>query len=85
MLGIVDAIVTRDGAYLFAACNIDDTFVMFSRNTETGALTYPGFEKDGVDGVDGLDAALGITQSPCGNFIFTLSYFDKMVACFRLN
>ena len=34
---------------------LDDAVSWYERNASTGALTYGGMLKDGVDGVDGLD------------------------------
>ena len=38
----------------------DDAVSWYERNASTGALTFGGMLKDGVNGVDGLDGARGV-------------------------
>ena len=46
-----------DGKHAYVAAYFDDAVSWYERNASTGALTYGGMLKDGVDGVDGLDGA----------------------------
>ena len=58
------------------------TFVMFSRNLLTGALTYVEMQKDGVNGVDGLRRVRSVTVSHDGKHVYTASLDDDAVAVF---
>ena len=43
---------------------------LVERNASTGALTYGGMLKDGVNGVDGLDGAQGLSLSSDGKHAY---------------
>ena len=58
----------------------DDAVSWYERNASTGALTYGGVLKDGVDGVDGLSTAFGVDLSPDGNHAYVTGYFDNAVS-----
>ena len=49
--------LSSDGNHAYVAASIDDAVSWYERNASTGALTYGGVLKDGVNGVDGLDGA----------------------------
>ena len=49
--------LSSDGNHAYVDGINDDAVSWYERNASTGALTYGGMLKDGVDGVDGLDGA----------------------------
>ena len=52
--------LSSDGNHAYVTGQSDDAVSWCERNATTGALTYGGMLKDGVDGVDGLDGAFGV-------------------------
>ena len=55
--------LSSDGNHAYVTGAGDDAVSWYERNASTGALTYGGMLKDGVNGVDGLDGALSVTLS----------------------
>ena len=49
--------LSLDGKHAYVAAYNDDAVSWYERNASTGALTFGGVLKDGVNGVDGLDGA----------------------------
>ena len=50
--------LSSDGNYAYVTGAYDDAVSWFERNATTGALSYLGILKDGVNGVDALDGAM---------------------------
>ena len=63
----------------------DDAVSWYERNASTGALTYGGMLKDGVDGVDGLDGANSVTLSSDGNHAYVTGNYDDAVSWYERN
>ena len=63
----------------------DDAVSWYDRNTSTGALTYGGMLKDGVDGVDGLNGAFSVTLSSDGNHAYVTGSSDDAVSWYERN
>ena len=55
--------LSSDGNHAYVTGGIDDAVSWYERNASTGALTYGGVLKDGVNGVDGLNGASEVTLS----------------------
>ena len=62
--------LSADGKHAYVAGGSDDSVSWYSRNVSTGALTYGGLLKDGVNGVDGLNYAYDVTLSADGNHAY---------------
>ena len=58
--------LSADGKHAYVTGYNDDAVSWYERNASTGALTYGGMLKDGVDGVDGLNGANNVTFSADG-------------------
>jgi 6-phosphogluconolactonase (cycloisomerase 2 family) len=71
-----------DGAYLYVAGELDDALAVFSRDSNSGALTFVEVQKNGVAGVDGLDGAYGVAVSPLGNYVYVASESGDSLAVF---
>ncbi len=77
--------VSADGRTLYVASILDNSVVLFSRDTATGALTFVEQYKDGVGGVDGLLAAHFIALSPDQKSVYVAGRGDDAVATFSRN
>lgn len=74
--------LSPDGAHLYVAC-FSSTVVIFSRNADTGALTFLGFEEEGEDGVTGIGGAQAVVVSPDGKDVYVAGDTSDAVAAFR--
>jgi 6-phosphogluconolactonase (cycloisomerase 2 family) len=74
--------LSPDGAHVYVAGRNDDAVAILSRTTGTGALSYVGMARDGVDGVDGLNGARAIAVSPDGRYVYAAGQLDDAVAVF---
>jgi len=83
--GSGDIAINSDGKYLYVAGYSDDAIVVFSRNTETGELTFVEVHKNGADGVKGLDGAWRLALSPDGSILYVTGRIDNALALFERN
>ncbi|MEH2377112.1 beta-propeller fold lactonase family protein [Nostoc sp.] len=74
--------VSPDGKFLYAAGYDDSAVAVFTRNAETGKLSFVEVQKDGTNGVDGLAGAESVTVSPDGKFLYANGINDSAVAVF---
>ncbi|MBD2529330.1 beta-propeller fold lactonase family protein [Nostoc flagelliforme FACHB-838] len=75
--------VSPDGKFLYAAGFNDLAVAVFTRNAQTGKLSFVEFQKDDTDGVDGVDGAYFVTVSPDSKFVYAAGYYDSAVAVFN--
>jgi 6-phosphogluconolactonase (cycloisomerase 2 family) len=83
--GLDDAMsltVSPDGKNLYAAGRADDAVAVFSRDLETGMLTFVEVQRDGAGGVDGLHGAVSLAISPDGKHLYVAGQLDDAVAVF---
>ena len=73
------------GKHAYVTGNSDDAVSWYERNASTGALSYGGVLKDGVNGVDGLDGARGVTVSADGNHAYVTGNIDDAVSWYERN
>lgn len=85
LYGVVDVTLSPDGKHLYAAGYDDDSVAVFTRNNNTGHLTFVEALRDGVSGVDGLSRAYAVTISPDGAHLYAVGYGDHAVAVFSRN
>ena len=83
--GITDVELSPDGKYVYTAGSIDDAVSIFSRNSQTGALTYIQSHKEGVSGLNTLDGANDIEISPDGKYVYLAAANDDTVSTFLRN
>jgi 6-phosphogluconolactonase (cycloisomerase 2 family) len=76
--------LSPDGKHLYVAC-FGSTVVIFSRNADTGALTFVGFVEDGEGGVTGIGGAQEVVVSPDGQDVYVAGDSSDAVAAFRRN
>jgi DNA-binding beta-propeller fold protein YncE len=77
--------LSSDGNHVYVTASTDNAVSWYERNASTGALTYGGMLKDGVNGVDGLRAAYCIKLSPDGNHAYVAAFYDNAVSWFERN
>lgn len=84
MNGAEGVAISPDGAHLYVAAPADKAVVAFQRNPTTGALTFVGRWRDGLDGVlDGLDGVRSLTISADGLHVYAAGKLDDAVAVFN--
>lgn len=74
--------VSPDGRYVYGAGFGEDAIAVFSRDRDTGRLTFIEVQRDGVGGVDGLDGASAVAVSPDGRHVYVTGVLDDAVAVF---
>ena len=77
--------LSSDGNHAYVVAYTDDAVSWYERNASTGALTYGGMLKDGVNGVDGLDGAYSVTLSSDGNHAYVAASADDAVSWYERN
>ena len=83
--GIADAsslVISADGKYIYVAGNEDSAIAVFSRDADTGWLSYVTVLRDGIDGVDGLGGVRTLVLAPDGLTLYATSNTDDSVAIF---
>ena len=83
--GLTDAFrvtVSPDGKNVYAVSISNDALVVFSVDPCNGKLTFVEKLQDGVGGIDGLNGAMGLSVSPDGNFVYTVSNTDDALNVF---
>ena len=83
--GAFGVAISPDGRHVYAAGLNDDSIVVLSRNTATGALAFASRVQDDSGGVDGLNAATAVAVSPDGRHVYATGFSDNAVAVFTRN
>jgi 6-phosphogluconolactonase (cycloisomerase 2 family) len=73
--------MSSDGKFVYIAAAVDKSIAVFSRNAETGKLTYVEAIVDTVN----LDEASGVTVSPDDKFVYVASNRSDTVSVFSRN
>jgi hypothetical protein len=74
--------LSADGSTLYASGRYDDAVAVFSRDTDTGRLTFLEIQADGINGVDGINGAYGLAVAPLGDHLYAAGFFDSALAAF---
>lgn len=77
--------ISPDGKFLFMLNWADDRIVVFSRNLNTGILSYQFKIEDGDSGISGLDGVKDLEISSDGKFLYTSSFYDSAISVFSIN
>ncbi len=83
--GVYDVVVSPEGRHVYATGSIDNAVVVFSRDMETGMLTYMTSYFDNEDGINGLQGAFSIEMPSDGNHVYVTGPDENAVAVFRRN
>src|SRR5690606_34912996 len=78
---VSDIVVSPDGLSLYIVAAQGGSLVVFSRDPDSGALTFQAMYQDG-DGIDGLDGAYAIAVAGDGKNIYVGTENDDGVATF---
>lgn len=71
--------VTRDGAWVVAIGEVDDSVVLFARDAATGLLAFDRVVRDGGDPARLLDRPIGLALDPRGRFVYVVAFTDDAV------
>jgi len=74
--------VSADGKNVYASSFWEHGMAVFSRDQNTGALTFLQTLKNGQGGVDGIIRPSSITESPDENHIYVTGAFSNAIAIF---
>ncbi|NEQ38756.1 MAG: beta-propeller fold lactonase family protein [Okeania sp. SIO3I5] len=74
--------VSPDGKHIYATAENSNALTVFSRDTQTGALTFVETKEDNKEGVDGLDEANSVIVSPDGKHVYATGERDAALAVF---
>ncbi|MEL6863790.1 MAG: beta-propeller fold lactonase family protein [Bacteroidota bacterium] len=77
--------ISEDGKNAYCAGVDLGTLVVFSRDEQTGALSYLEMHSDDMLGVDGIGGAISIMSSSDGNQVYVLGAYDEAIAVFDRN
>jgi len=69
----VSAIVSNDGKHIYVLALKGMAISWFDRNETTGAITYKGHLKEGIDSIQGLSQAYFLKMSPDGKQVYVTS------------
>ncbi len=83
--GIYAVEVSPDDKHVYTVGTFDDAIAWFTRNLNSGVLTYGGASFDGAGGVNGLDGVRDLVISPDGKHIYTAGLTDGAVTVFSRN
>ncbi len=83
LAGAFDAVVSPDGAHLYATGRADHAIVTFAREALTGALTFVASQVDDVAGIDGLAGVESVAISPDGAHVYAAGFLDDAIAIFE--
>jgi len=80
--GPLSVTVSPDGNHLYVAGTENHAILAYNRDADTGKLTFPKKQKDGVNGVDGLEGAFFVDVSPDGKHLYAIGNLENAVAMF---
>ncbi|MEL6863189.1 MAG: beta-propeller fold lactonase family protein [Bacteroidota bacterium] len=86
--GTYGVVVSPDNLHVYTASSTDDAVTVFSRNTETGDLSFVEVHKDNSQSgglIDGLNAAKRLTISPDGKHLYVPTSIDDALVVFSRN
>lgn len=75
--------MSADGNYVYAAGKADNAIAVFSRDVNSGNLTYQGIYQDGTNGITGLKGVQKIKISLDGEQLYAISEEDRAVVHFQ--
>lgn len=83
--GASDIVIAPGEQHVYVTAVGSDAVTAFSRDANTGALSFIEIEVDGANGVDGLGGASHLIVSPDGLHVYATGRTDDAVAVFSRN
>lgn len=80
-----DVKVSPDNRHVYATSEADNALLYFSKNPDTGQLTFLGKYEDGLNGIEGLSGAFLMDFSPDGNYLYVLGRNENALTVFSRN
>jgi len=80
--GVSAIVVSPDGKWVYSTSLSESAVAVFSRNPNSGMLTFEEVVVDNVNGVDGLHGASSIAMSADGRNVYVGALFDQAIAVF---
>jgi len=81
--GVVDVVLSADGAHVYSTSPVDNTVAGFERDPITGRLAFLGLQQNGVLEVSGIAGARDLAVSPDDRHVYVVGGFSNSVAAFR--
>ncbi|MEM1318681.1 MAG: beta-propeller fold lactonase family protein [Bacteroidota bacterium] len=75
--------LSPDGSSVYIAGKTDNAVAVFSRDANTGLLTFVQVLKNGIDNVGGIDGVSDVKVSPDGNRVYTSSEDENSSVIFN--
>jgi 6-phosphogluconolactonase (cycloisomerase 2 family) len=83
--GATSVTVSPDGGNVYVTAGNSDAVTVFSRNPDTGRLTYLEVHKQGAGGITSLNGPNHITVSPDNKHVYVASAVSNTVTVFNRN
>jgi DNA-binding beta-propeller fold protein YncE len=74
--------ISPDGQHIYVTSDAHDMLLNFSRDPQTGTLTFIEDFTDNTDGVDGLENGWSVAVSPDGHNVYVAGFDDDSLAVF---
>ncbi|WP_167546990.1 SdrD B-like domain-containing protein [Stieleria maiorica] len=78
-------VISPDGAHVYAGGALDDSVAAFSRDPDTGNLTFVQSVTDGVNGFSGLDFVFSLAISADGHHLYVTGSDDDALTVISRN
>ncbi len=82
--GASDVLLSADERFVYVAGSQGDAIALFSRDTQSGKLTYVTRYQDGVLGIDGLGGVRKLLLAPGGARLYAAGEVDDAIAVFAV-
>ncbi|MEM9917525.1 MAG: beta-propeller fold lactonase family protein [Bacteroidota bacterium] len=83
--GAEDVVVSPDNKYVYVAGEGENAIGIFSRNVNTGMLTFQGFKQNGIDGIGGIGGVSNLAFDPSGTHLYATGADENALAVFQIN
>jgi uncharacterized repeat protein (TIGR01451 family) len=83
LLGLRGITVAPDGNHLYLTGQRNSSVSVFTRNLETGEVTWRGSLQDGAAGIQNLRGAAGLAMSFDGQFLYSAATVSDAVSVFK--
>ncbi len=74
--------ISPDGNYVYVVSYLDNSIVVFSRDANSGSLSYVEHQRQGQNGVDGMQRPRGLAISSDGANVYVAAFSGDALAVF---